>query len=533
VSKKSAAHSVFSWPIPLAAVRRLASASALMKGVPAGGVPSKVVEQGLRRAGAGLIAAAWVQVIVCLIVARSGYPALFLLLASPLLFLATVAGVVMVLTDERPAPWLVGLCALFAAYSLLATWCVYRRYTGGLNAAEPLIGLGAFAAAMAGDLWSRLAAGALIAIHRGALILARTGLRSEHVVLLEIECGSLVAAIVGSAIVRHHAKKLDKTAERQWEWFKSAAAERSEHHVLDEWQRLLHDLPVNRLWQVAQGYAVDSAEFRTGCAEDAELLRGEVAVFESERDLARALQTLVPRFEQQGLHVSVVVQDDFWYPASAQLVTAVKRSAQQALENVRRHSGQDRAEVRLAVAEAKVQLEIRDRGRGSMMSSSLAIAAASGTRSWNGCAPSAETPISAGTRTIRVRSSRSGGPRRERVRAPGRPTAVSRQPRRLRPVQQARGAAALAAAERLHVEFDSGGSGGLRRAERRPDRAELAGVPEPLARRGAPGCPRRGVRARVGPVLGRGGAGAVRRRPGGRARRLRDHRHSAQRHPAD
>jgi len=298
---------------------RLIWSPMLIKDAAADSEPSQVIGLSLRRAGAGLIAAAWVQVIICLIVARSGYPAEFLLIISPLFFVLTAAGVIMLLGSDRPAAWLVVLCGLFAAFSLTATWFLRGRYTGGLNVAEPLIGLGVFGAAMLGDQWSQLAAAALIGLHRGALVLAGTGLPSEHALLALVECGSLVAAIVGSALVRRYARRLDGVEATLRDQIVSDASDSAEHTAFREWSRLLHDAPVHRLWQVAEGVAArvaaDPAQFRRGCAQDAELLRGTVMVVEPDLDLVQALDGLMAYFDSLGLRILLTTRDTADYPA--------------------------------------------------------------------------------------------------------------------------------------------------------------------------------------------------------------------------
>jgi hypothetical protein len=347
---------------------RLIRPATLVKDTTAGSEPSQVISLSLRRAGAGLIAAAWVQVIICLVVARSGYPVEFLLIISPLFFVLTTAGMIMLLGSDRPAFWLVMLCGLFAAFSLTATWFLRGHYTGGLNAAEPLIGLGVFGAAMSGDQWSQLAGGALIGLHRGALVLAGTGLPSEHALLALIECGSLVAAIVGSALVRRYARRLDGVEATLRDQIVSDASDSAEHTAFREWSRLLHDAPVHRLWQVAEGVAArvaaDPAQFRRGCAQDAELLRGTVIVVEPDQDLVQALDGLVAYFDSLGLRILLTTRDTADYPADSPVVTALKRAVEQSLVNVLQHSGQFEAEVDVSAPDGCVRIQVRDHGRG-------------------------------------------------------------------------------------------------------------------------------------------------------------------------
>jgi hypothetical protein len=186
----------------------------------------------------------------------------------------TAAGVVLLRLGRDPAFWSAALCLLFAAFSATATWDVRDHYTGGLNVAEPLIGLGVFGAGMSASPLARRAAAALIAVHRGGLILAGTGLPSEHALLALLECGSRASAIIGSALIRAYASRLDVTEQVLTAEAASDAATSMRNTASRERNRLLHDAPVNRLWQISRNLASDSGEFRDACAHDAGLLRG-------------------------------------------------------------------------------------------------------------------------------------------------------------------------------------------------------------------------------------------------------------------
>jgi len=80
--------------------------------------------------------------------------------------------------------------------------------------------------------------------------------------------------------------------------------------------------------------------------------------------LASALSVLCDRFAQKsGLQVTCAVTEGLpELPASAELV--IYRVAQEALINVARHSGSDRAELSLQPQDGQITLTVRDRGRG-------------------------------------------------------------------------------------------------------------------------------------------------------------------------
>ena len=348
----------------MTSVYRLGGQVARPRGGSGGGTASRVVDLSLLRAGAGLIAAACVQVTVCVIVTRSGYPPVFVAVIFPVFLVLTSAGVLLLRLGKDPAAWIAALCLLFAAFSATATWDVRNHYTGGLNVAEPLIGLGVFGAGMSARPSARRAAAALIAVHRGALILARTGLPREHIILTLLECGSLTSAIVGSALIRAYAARLDVTEQALTAEAVSDAATSMRNTASRERNRLLHDAPVNRLWQISRNLGSDSAEFRLACAGDADLLRGRVALLEPEHDLTAALNTLVRDFRALRLRVRLTHGGEAAYPADPIVVTALKRATEQSLANVLEHSGGDEADVLVTAAAGAVRVQVRDPGRG-------------------------------------------------------------------------------------------------------------------------------------------------------------------------
>jgi signal transduction histidine kinase len=325
---------------------------------------SRAVDLSLQRAGAGLVIAACIQVSVCVAVTRSGYPSLFTAVAFPVFLVLASAGVVLLRLGRDPVVWSTALCALFAAFSLAATWGIRGHYTGGLNVAEPLIGFGVFGAGMSARPLPRLAAGGLIVVHRGALIVAATGLPAEHVQLALLEVGSLVSAIVGSTLIRRYAARLDATEAALVAEAALDAATSMRNAAFRERNRLLHDAPVNRLWQIARNLAGDSDGFRLACARDADLLRGRVELLEPEHDLAAALDSLVRDFRTLGLRVRLTQGDVAAYPADPIVVTALKRAVEQSLANVFQHSGRYDAEVVVTTRRPGLRVEVRDRGRG-------------------------------------------------------------------------------------------------------------------------------------------------------------------------
>ncbi len=80
--------------------------------------------------------------------------------------------------------------------------------------------------------------------------------------------------------------------------------------------------------------------------------------------LVAALSWLARGFsERSGIHVDISI-DDGGEPLSRPIATALYRVAQEALSNVHRHSGSQRARLALSRTDDIVQLEIVDRGAG-------------------------------------------------------------------------------------------------------------------------------------------------------------------------
>jgi signal transduction histidine kinase len=82
-----------------------------------------------------------------------------------------------------------------------------------------------------------------------------------------------------------------------------------------------------------------------------------------EDDLPSALDRIAERVGREtGLTVRVRVQGTA--PADRELQVVLLRTAQEALNNIRRHAAAGTVDLRLAVADDRVELEVRDDGRG-------------------------------------------------------------------------------------------------------------------------------------------------------------------------
>jgi two-component system, NarL family, sensor histidine kinase UhpB len=85
-----------------------------------------------------------------------------------------------------------------------------------------------------------------------------------------------------------------------------------------------------------------------------------------ERPLVRAVESIVELNRQigEGCHFEMVVEDGFPAAISGPAGVEVVRVVQEALANVRRHSGAGRAVVTLGTVNGEILVEIEDDGRG-------------------------------------------------------------------------------------------------------------------------------------------------------------------------
>ncbi len=85
-----------------------------------------------------------------------------------------------------------------------------------------------------------------------------------------------------------------------------------------------------------------------------------------EQSLVRSLESIVELNRRMGggRAVDLVVKEDFPEDLSAAAGIEVVRVVQEALANVRRHSGAQRATVTLGLDDGEVRVEIEDDGRG-------------------------------------------------------------------------------------------------------------------------------------------------------------------------
>ncbi|WP_261566397.1 sensor histidine kinase [Frankia gtarii] len=362
-------------------------------------VPSEVLNFGLRRAGAGLVVAAACQTAFCLVTAGFAYSSEFIYIAFPLLIVGIAVGSIGMLSSLRPAIWVAAMCGIFAVFSVLASVSVAGEDTGATNVAEPLVGLGVFNAGLSRSRVAYASAVLLIAAHRSALVAAGTGAPTEHAVLTALEVGSFVASIAGTAGVRRLAPRLDDAAERDTREVELHARHGGAEHLRAvEGALLVHDGPLDALTLIGNGIIADSPEFRELCRSGAAQLTGLLESAASaipaalaippgslgsagllgsadlsdssgsagaaQGGLAEGLDELGQIFRGRGLTVEVSRDGDAHYPVDVAVTTAFVLAIREALTNVIRHAGVDRAAVHAVANGQTTTVAIIDRGRG-------------------------------------------------------------------------------------------------------------------------------------------------------------------------
>jgi len=138
----------------------------------------------------------------------------------------------------------------------------------------------------------------------------------------------------------------------------AAEQERNRQH------RLLHDTALQMLEAIGSGAAVDEAA-RARCRRDAARLRAALQgePLDGPGDLVGALAEMAAEFAEHGLRIELTTLD-FDMEPSSEAVDALAWATREALTNVRRHAGVERAVVSVGEADHGVEVVVRDHGCG-------------------------------------------------------------------------------------------------------------------------------------------------------------------------
>jgi signal transduction histidine kinase len=142
------------------------------------------------------------------------------------------------------------------------------------------------------------------------------------------------------------------------------AARRPGHSATNREHRLLHDSALQTLEAIASGSAADPASVRHHARREAATLRLALR-----RDAPTAggvvdrLARLSAEFSERSLRVELVVGELEREP-TAEASSALCDATREALTNVLKHAGVDRAHLRVSDEEGLWRITIRDHGKG-------------------------------------------------------------------------------------------------------------------------------------------------------------------------
>jgi signal transduction histidine kinase len=127
--------------------------------------------------------------------------------------------------------------------------------------------------------------------------------------------------------------------------------------------RLLHDGALQTLEAVATGRYRDMSELRALAAWEADRLQHEIeAVAPTDGSLMEGISAVVEEHRRSGLVIDL--REEAWAAPSPLVVRALAEACNEALTNVRKHAGTDRAVVVMRTAGTEVEVVIVDSGRG-------------------------------------------------------------------------------------------------------------------------------------------------------------------------
>jgi signal transduction histidine kinase len=208
-----------------------------------------------------------------------------------------------------------------------------------------------------------------LALPGAAIVVIAYGLGTGHLTggwLLVVE--TMVAAGL-VAVVRGGARQADESVAVSLEAERRIRAEEARRADEREQHRQLHDTVLSTLTMVAAGaFAGPSTALMSQAARDLGVLQGLAGApaAPAEPGGPASLSDLGPRLEQvaastEGLAVRLSIVQ---VALPAQVADQLVACAGEALRNVRRHAGTDRAEVTVTGGAGWAVVEITDRGRG-------------------------------------------------------------------------------------------------------------------------------------------------------------------------
>jgi signal transduction histidine kinase len=209
----------------------------------------------------------------------------------------------------------------------------------------------------------RLAAGAISVVLLAGTTLVLASPHAQQLDLLSTAAyyaGLFLAARYIAGRVRGWARERDvlESERNAAERALAVEQERNRQH------RLLHDTALQMLEAIGSGATVDEAT-RARCLRDAAHLRAALRgqPVDGSGDILGALAELTEEFAERGLRIELTTLDLDAEPSS-EAVAALAWATREALTNVRRHAGVDRAVVSVGDADDGIEVVVRDHGRG-------------------------------------------------------------------------------------------------------------------------------------------------------------------------
>ncbi|MFF2652056.1 sensor histidine kinase [Streptomyces sp. NPDC058045] len=192
------------------------------------------------------------------------------------------------------------------------------------------------------------------------LAVVGTGVAGVLVPRLVMEC---LLARLGFVLLRRSGRRVDELRERRSALARAEAVSLARKRQEREYLALLHDTAASTFLLVTvQGEDMDPEQVAEYARRDLAVLTGAAGgatAEDSPVELSASLRAVVTR---GGLSVDIRAQDTSLVPASVAL--AFVRAVREALANVERHAGVDRAVLSVQGADDRVVVVVADRGAG-------------------------------------------------------------------------------------------------------------------------------------------------------------------------
>jgi signal transduction histidine kinase len=176
----------------------------------------------------------------------------------------------------------------------------------------------------------------------------------------------LLGLMIRAVLIRS-SERADRTLESQEEKRQTAVEQRWREDALRAHMSLLHDTALNTLNAIALSPRASADEQRRRCIEDArQLQEGAASTASGPQPLLPAIHRVVARAATRGVTVSLETPGDpiETCQVPAVVLDALSGSLEEALLNVGKHAGVDRARLTVTVTPTTVSATVTDDGAG-------------------------------------------------------------------------------------------------------------------------------------------------------------------------